>query len=60
MFTYQNKPLTITRSDLTAREQKDVTIDMRLGDSEDLALWTVEHVGRVLVDAHAEYAGAEL
>ena len=43
---YQNKPLTITRDDLTEKEQKTVDSLVILGDSVELALWTIEHQER--------------
>ena len=46
IFTYNNKELTITKKDLTKKEASLVSSLVSLGDSEEVALWTVEHQER--------------
>ena len=45
-FIYQGKKLTINEKSLNDAEISTVKNLMQLGDSKNLALWTVEHIDR--------------
>jgi len=46
MFIYREKTLTINKQSLNSEESNDLKILVSLGDSENLALWTIEHINR--------------
>ncbi len=58
MFAFNGKSLTISRKDLTSKEQKHLESLMRLGDSENIALWTIEHMDRTKPDNTEDYRRA--
>lgn len=43
MFTFKNKALTISKNDLSESENKTFNSLVNLGDSENIALWTIQH-----------------
>jgi hypothetical protein len=47
MFERNEKLLTIKKEDLTAKESREFKILVQLGDSENLALWSIEHISRM-------------
>lgn len=57
-FTYGKKELTITESSLTVSEVRTFESLVRLGDSRELALWTIEHQDRMKNRGNEEYRKA--
>ena len=47
MFEQNEKLLTIKKEDLTEKESREFKILVQLGDSENLALWSIEHISRM-------------
>ena len=46
MFNLNGKELTITKNELTEDQEKRFNTLIGLGDSENLALWTVQHMSK--------------
>lgn len=58
MYSFKGKALTVELSDLSKEESKTFDSLVRLGDSVELALWTIEHMERAKEDNSEFYRNA--